>query len=83
LAKCAEFVNPACEPVDFVFDISGGKHHFIEADEAKELLRPLTKPGNSYRRICFSNNSFDIDVANVSPDSKLILIFLCCVSANI
>jgi hypothetical protein len=58
-----------------VFDISGGKRDFIEADEAKELLRPLTKPGNCYRRICFSNRSFGIDATNVFANSKLILIF--------
>ncbi|CAO2186123.1 unnamed protein product [Urochloa humidicola] len=51
---------------DTVLDISGGKRAFIEADEAKELLSPLTKPGNSYRRICFSNRSFGVDAANVS-----------------
>ncbi|KAL5673894.1 hypothetical protein ACJX0J_018200, partial [Zea mays] len=43
---------------DIVLDISGGEHAFIEADETKELLSPLTKPGNSYKRICFSNRSF-------------------------
>ncbi|KAL5651692.1 hypothetical protein ACJX0J_037150, partial [Zea mays] len=43
---------------DTVLDISGGERAFIEADEAKELLSPLTKPGNSYKRICFSNRSF-------------------------
>jgi Ran GTPase-activating protein 1 len=53
-------------PGDTVLDISGGKRAFIEADEAKELLSPLTKPGNSYKRICFSNRSFGIDAANVA-----------------
>uniref|UniRef100_K3Z567 WPP domain-containing protein n=1 Tax=Setaria italica TaxID=4555 RepID=K3Z567_SETIT len=47
-------------------DISGGKRAFIEADEAKELLSPLTEPGNSYKRICFSNRSFGVDAANVA-----------------
>jgi Ran GTPase-activating protein 1 len=51
---------------DTVLDISGGKRAFIEADEAKELLSPLTKPGNSYKRICFSNRSFGIGAANVA-----------------
>jgi len=51
---------------DSVLDISGGKRAFIEAEEAKELLSPLTKPGNSYKRICFSNRSFGIDAANVA-----------------
>uniref|UniRef100_A0A0E0DUC3 WPP domain-containing protein n=1 Tax=Oryza meridionalis TaxID=40149 RepID=A0A0E0DUC3_9ORYZ len=54
------------EPADSVFDISGGKRAFIEADEAKELLSPLTKPGNAYKRICFSNRSFGIGAANVA-----------------
>ncbi|XP_066319193.1 RAN GTPase-activating protein 2-like [Miscanthus floridulus] len=53
-------------PADTVLDISGGKRAFIEADEAKELLSPLTKPGNSYKRICFSNRSFGIGAANVA-----------------
>jgi Ran GTPase-activating protein 1 len=52
-------------PVDTVLDISSGKRAFIEADEAKELLSPLTKPGNSYKRICFSSRSFGIDAASV------------------
>ncbi|KAL6888465.1 hypothetical protein ACP4OV_009491 [Aristida adscensionis] len=59
-------VDSPPEPADTVFDISGGKRAFIEADEAKELLSPLTKPGNSYKRICFSNRSFGIDAANVA-----------------
>ncbi|TVU19344.1 hypothetical protein EJB05_35488, partial [Eragrostis curvula] len=62
----ASVVDTPREPADTVFDISGGKRAFIEADEAKELLSPLTKPGNSYRRICFSNRSFGIDAANVA-----------------
>jgi len=53
-------------PADIVLDISGGKRAFIEADEAKELLSPLTKPGNSYKRICFSNRSFGIGAAHVA-----------------
>ncbi|GJW31642.1 Ran GTPase-activating protein 1 [Tanacetum coccineum] len=39
---------------------------FIEADEAKELLKPLTKPGNKYSKICFSNRSFGLDAAHVA-----------------
>lgn len=31
------------EPTDIVIDISGSKCAFIETDEAKELLSPLTK----------------------------------------
>jgi len=53
-------------PADTILDISGGKRAFIEADEAKELLSPLTKPGNSYKRICFSNRSFGIGAATVA-----------------
>ncbi|KAL6845195.1 hypothetical protein ACP4OV_024690 [Aristida adscensionis] len=59
-------VDAPLEPAVTVFDISDGKRAFIEADEAKELLSPLTKPGNSYKRICFSNRSFGIDAANVA-----------------
>ncbi|XP_062209498.1 RAN GTPase-activating protein 1-like [Phragmites australis] len=62
----APVVDTPLEPADTVFDISGGKRAFIEADEAKELLSPLTKPGNSYKRICFSNRSFGIDAAKVA-----------------
>ncbi|KAJ1265052.1 hypothetical protein BS78_08G048700 [Paspalum vaginatum] len=53
-------------PCDITLDLSCGKRAFIEPDEAKELLGPLTKPGNSYKRICFSNRSFGIDAANVA-----------------
>jgi Ran GTPase-activating protein 1 len=59
-------VDAPREPAATVFDISGGKRAFIEADEAKELLSPLAEPGNSYERICFSNRSFGIDAANVA-----------------
>ncbi|CAD6243256.1 unnamed protein product [Miscanthus lutarioriparius] len=66
----AELETPVADtplvPADTVLDISGGKRVFIEADEAKELLSPLTKPGNSYKRICFSNRSFGIGAANVA-----------------
>ncbi|XP_014756304.2 RAN GTPase-activating protein 2 isoform X2 [Brachypodium distachyon] len=59
-------IDAPLEPADTVLDISGGKRAFIDTDEAKELLIPLTKPGNSYKRICFSNRSFGIDAANVA-----------------
>uniref|UniRef100_A0A0D9WJA1 WPP domain-containing protein n=1 Tax=Leersia perrieri TaxID=77586 RepID=A0A0D9WJA1_9ORYZ len=59
-------VDTPLQPTDTVFDISGGKRAFIEADEAKELLSALTKPGNAYKRICFSNRSFGIGAANVA-----------------
>ncbi|XP_047070492.1 RAN GTPase-activating protein 2-like [Lolium rigidum] len=62
----APVVDTPPEPADTVFDISGSTRAFIEADEAKELLSPLTKPGNSYKRICFSNRSFGIGAANVA-----------------
>ncbi|KAJ7977404.1 RAN GTPase-activating protein 2 [Quillaja saponaria] len=48
-----------------VFDISGGRRDFIEAEEAEELLKPLTGP-NSYTKICFSNRSFGLDAAHVA-----------------
>ncbi|XP_066319003.1 RAN GTPase-activating protein 2-like [Miscanthus floridulus] len=70
LRTTAELEAPVADtplvPADTVLDISGGKRAFIEADEAKELLSPLTKPGNSYKRICFSNRSFGIGAANVA-----------------
>ncbi|CAM0955530.1 unnamed protein product [Alopecurus aequalis] len=62
----APVIDTPLEVADTVFDISGGKRAFIEAEEAKELLSPLTKPGNSYKRICFSNRSFGIGAANVA-----------------
>ncbi|CAN0892886.1 RAN GTPase-activating protein 1, partial [Linum grandiflorum] len=49
-----------------VFDISGGQRAFVEATEAEDLLRPLTEPGNSFTRICFSNRSFGLDAALVA-----------------
>ncbi|GJY16753.1 leucine-rich repeat, ribonuclease inhibitor subtype protein [Tanacetum coccineum] len=39
---------------------------FIEADEAKELLKPLTEPGNKFTKICYSNRSFGLDAAQVA-----------------
>ncbi|KAJ9543305.1 hypothetical protein OSB04_023012 [Centaurea solstitialis] len=48
------------------FDISGGRRAFIEEEEAKELLKPLTHPGNKYSKICFSNRSFGLDAAHVA-----------------
>ncbi|XP_022758222.1 RAN GTPase-activating protein 1-like [Durio zibethinus] len=49
-----------------VFDISGGRRAFIDAEEAEGLLKPLREPGNSYTKICFSNRSFGLDAANVA-----------------
>lgn len=48
-----------------IFDISGGRRAFIEAEEAEELLKPLRGP-NSYTKICFSNRSFGLDAAHVA-----------------
>lgn len=53
-------------PLQKVFDISGGKRAFLDAQEAEELLRPLAEEGNSYTRICFSNRSFGLDAAHVA-----------------
>ncbi|XAR57220.1 hypothetical protein NMG60_11025281 [Bertholletia excelsa] len=53
-------------PGKMVFDISKGQRAFIEAEEAKELLRPLKEPGNCYTKICFSNRSFGLDAACVA-----------------
>lgn len=61
-AKEADEV-PSLAPDETTFDISGGRRAFIEADEALELLKPLTKPGNRYNKICFSNRSFGLKAA--------------------
>lgn len=55
------------------FDISGGRRAFIDAEEAKELLKPLMKPGSSYTKICFSNRSFGLDAARVAEPILLSL----------
>ena len=49
-----------------VFDISGGRRSFIDAEEAEELLKPLREQGNGYTKICFSNRSFGLDAARVA-----------------
>ncbi|XP_077250294.1 RAN GTPase-activating protein 2-like [Tasmannia lanceolata] len=59
-----EVVDPV--PRSTVFDISGGRRAFIEAEEAEELLRPLKEGGNLYTKICFSNRSFSVDAARVA-----------------
>ncbi|KAI3749379.1 hypothetical protein L2E82_19989 [Cichorium intybus] len=51
---------------EIFFDISGGKRAFIESDEARELLKPLSEPGNKYTKICFSNRSFGLDAARIA-----------------
>ncbi|KAM5569324.1 RAN GTPase-activating protein 2 [Rosa sericea] len=53
-------------PKETLFDISKGTRAFIEAEEAEELLRPLTEPGNAYTKICFSNRSFGLGAARVA-----------------
>ncbi|KAF5937380.1 hypothetical protein HYC85_024886 [Camellia sinensis] len=50
---------------EYIFDISGGRRAFIDAEEAEELLKPLSEPGNAYTKICFSNRSFGLDAARV------------------
>lgn len=50
---------------EIIFDISGGRRAFIDAEEAEELLKPLRQPGNKYYKICFSNRSFGLDAAHV------------------
>ncbi|KAK3019604.1 hypothetical protein RJ639_005023 [Escallonia herrerae] len=59
----AERVGPSHETI---FDISGGRRAFIDAEEAEELLKPLRTPGNKYTKICFSNRSFGLDAARVA-----------------
>ncbi|KAG5587124.1 hypothetical protein H5410_047558 [Solanum commersonii] len=49
-----------------IFDISKGRRDFISAEEASELLKPLSEPGNNYKRICFSNRSFGVDAAKIA-----------------
>nr|XP_010939912.1 RAN GTPase-activating protein 1 [Elaeis guineensis] len=49
-----------------VFHISDGRQAFIDAEEARELLSPLTEQGNLYTKTCFSNRSFGIDAAHVA-----------------
>ncbi|KAL3531347.1 hypothetical protein ACH5RR_010669 [Cinchona calisaya] len=49
-----------------VFDISGGRRAFIDAEEAEELLKPLREPSNKFTKICFSNRSFGLDSAYVA-----------------
>lgn len=61
--EVADKTTSLCETV---FDISGGRRAFIDAEEAEDLLKPLREPGNSYTRICFSNRSFGLDAANVA-----------------
>ncbi|KAK1426675.1 hypothetical protein QVD17_15352 [Tagetes erecta] len=51
---------------EHVFDISGGRRAFIEAEEAKELFKPLKEPGNKFTKIRFSNRSFGLPAAHVA-----------------
>ncbi|KAJ0625025.1 putative WPP domain, leucine-rich repeat domain superfamily, WPP domain superfamily [Helianthus annuus] len=59
-------ITIAPENKKVVFDISKGKRAFIDADEAKDLLKPLQEPGNMYTKICFSNRSFGLDAARIA-----------------
>lgn len=54
------------DPRKNIFDISGGRRDFIDAEEAEELLKPLTETDNPYTKICFSNRSFGVDAARVA-----------------
>lgn len=56
-----------------VFDLSGGRRSFIDAEEAVELLKPLREDRNSYTKICFSNRSFGLDAARVAEPILLSL----------
>ncbi|XP_020103286.1 RAN GTPase-activating protein 2-like [Ananas comosus] len=62
----ADFAEKPPTLAKTTFDISGGRRAFIDAEEARELLSPLTEQGNSYTKICFSNRSFGIDAARVA-----------------
>ncbi|XP_026393276.1 RAN GTPase-activating protein 2-like [Papaver somniferum] len=53
-------------PRETFFDISRGRRAFIDAEEAEDLLKPLSKPGNSYTKICFSNRSFGLEAARIA-----------------
>ncbi|XAR58542.1 hypothetical protein NMG60_11013976 [Bertholletia excelsa] len=53
-------------PDESIFDISGGCRGFVSAEQAEELLKPLSKPGNKYTKICFSNRSFGLESAHVA-----------------
>ncbi|KAJ6822350.1 RAN GTPase-activating protein 1 [Iris pallida] len=55
----------AQSPKAVVFDISGGRRAFIDAEEAEELFSPLTKEGNLYNKIICSNRSFGTEAAQV------------------
>ncbi|XP_010936919.1 RAN GTPase-activating protein 1 [Elaeis guineensis] len=59
-------VSESRAPGKTVFDISGGRRAFIDAEEARELLSPLTEKADLYTKICFSNRSFGIDAALVA-----------------
>ncbi|GLT78468.1 hypothetical protein SLA2020_500040 [Shorea laevis] len=56
----------ATSPAETFSDISKGQRAFIEAEEAKNILRPLKEPGNSYTKICFGNRSSGLGAARVA-----------------
>ncbi|KAJ4896461.1 RAN GTPase-activating protein 1 [Raphanus sativus] len=49
---------------DALFDLSGGRRAFIDVEEARELLSPLSDPNNSFTKIRFSNRSFGSEAAS-------------------
>ncbi|CAA0839865.1 RAN GTPase-activating protein 1 [Striga hermonthica] len=57
--------EPLTKP-ETLFDISKGQRAFIEEDEARTLLGPLSEPENHYTKICFSNRSFGLGAARVA-----------------
>lgn len=54
------------ETADTLFDISSANVSTVGTYGARALLRPLTKPGKSYKGLCFRNRSFGLDAANVA-----------------
>lgn len=64
--KAKEDDEKSIFPLKSIFDISGGRRSFIDAEEAEELFKPLRENGNSYTKICLSNRSFGLDAARVA-----------------
>lgn len=64
--KAKEDDEKSISPLESIFDISGGRRSFIDAEEAEELFKPLRENGNSYTKICLSNRSFGLDAARVA-----------------
>lgn len=51
-----------------VFNAAEGVRSFVCGQEAVNVLKPLTVPGNRYSSICFSNLSFDQPAAQIAAD---------------